>query len=716
LPDSAYRDAATAAVVARGRERHLRQDSLVADYRARVGTRFTLGAGRSRFSGLTTLLAHESVARVAWRAPNDLKIEIQGTRTAVPLVKLLRAAGIKVDDSEGELEEELQSDVWLDRPWFVPRALSDSIHLMGVPEMGALHPLALGAESFYRYAVTDSLILETRDRRVRAIGVRVEPRQSGPSLVAGDMWLDADTGDLVRLRVMFVGEYIWEIPDRDTPADSAEARRANSYARRFVTAETELEYALHDERFWLPYRQAVFMTLRLPFFASATFPVRAVTTFSDYQVNTRAPIGFAIPESRLDSAPGKRRGSVRICVGCEPDSARGGGPDSAGYHRGSRWGGGRWEITVPPAESLRAHVWDAPMVIEADEATEQRLAEAGAALARLAEELPDEVVGRRRFGLAWERFADVFRFNRVQGVSLGVGAAVRPRMTFTSMLASVRFGLSDHRVTGSLAWRWDGPEARVDITGYRAIREVEPWGALGFGASLNAVFAAHDDADYLLAEGGGMELTPNRGVARDTRLGVFVERHRSIAAAAGSSVNDALGGDGVFPANPPVAEGVFLRVGAGRTDRAGPLELRTAADLLTGEGQAAVRATAVARFGSTVLGHPLLLGATGGGLLGDDLPQMRFRVGGPRTVRGSDYGARTGRGFWAAQVDIGMLSHGVLMPMVFADVGDIIPTGTPLVSAGVGLSVLAGLIRLDVSKGLQPRGDPRVDLVFRFLR
>ncbi|HEX9582028.1 MAG TPA: hypothetical protein VF970_13065 [Gemmatimonadales bacterium] len=711
VTDPESRDSATAFLVAHGRARHVRQDSLVRDYQALVRTRFEVVAGRGRFSRLTTLLAHESQAQVTWQAPNDLRVEIQGTRTAVPLVKMLRAAGVQVDDGG-----ELQTDVWLDRPWFVPRSLSDSIHLMGVPQIGALHPLAPGAGQFYRYAVTDSVTLETRDRTVRAVGIRVEPRLSGPSLVAGDMWLDAQTGDLVRLRVLFVGEYIWDIPDRHTAADSADARRANAYARRYVTAEAELEYALHQDRFWLPYRQAVFITLRVPFFTSATFPVRAITTFGDYQVNTGSPITFAVPEARLEDEGEGRGRSVRICLGCEADSTARSGPDSLGYHRSGRWGGGRWEVTVPPAESLKAHVWERPMVVRTDPDAERRLAEAGAALAQLAEDLPDEIVGRRRFDFGWERVADVFRFNRVEGVSLGLGVVARPRMAFASILATARFGLADGRVTGSVTSRWDGPEARIDLTVYRVVREVEPWGALGFGASLNSVFAAHDDADYLLAEGGGLEFTPNGGLARDARLGVFVERHRSIAAVAGSAVNDALGGDGLMPPNPGAAEGDFLRVTGSRTDRAGPLEVRMAGEMLTGAAGSVLRGWAGLRVASTVIGHPVAISATGGGLVGDELPQARLRVGGPRTVRGHDYGTRSGRAFWSAQAEVGLRSRAVLMPVIFADVGDIFPTRRPLVSVGAGLSVLAGLIRCDVSKALDPSRDLRFDLAFRFLR
>ena len=73
-----FHDAATAELYARARVRHIVQDSVVRDYRAIVETRMEARAGRSRFAGLNTLLAHESRARVTWRQPNDLKVEVLG--------------------------------------------------------------------------------------------------------------------------------------------------------------------------------------------------------------------------------------------------------------------------------------------------------------------------------------------------------------------------------------------------------------------------------------------------------------------------------------------------------------------------------------------------------------------------------------------------------------------------------------------------------------
>ena len=121
------------------------------------------------------------------------------------------------------------------------------------------------------------------------------------------------------------------------------------------------------------------------------------------------------------------------------------------------------------------------------------------------EELPAQWVGRMNNLLAWESFSDLFRYNRVQGPSLGVGYQLRPGPAFTTLNGRLNVGLSDRRVTGSVWWRRDAPGGRLEFEAFRKVREAEPWTrGLGFGNSMNAVFAGHDDADYLLALGGGV--------------------------------------------------------------------------------------------------------------------------------------------------------------------------------------------------------------------
>src|SRR5712692_622863 len=131
-----YADQATARLIAVARRRHSEQDTLVRDYQALVRTRVDAGVGRSRFARILPIVAVETAARVTWARPNDLIIRVLGTRSASSL------GGVNAEGT-------------FNRPWFAPRGLGDSIRFVenDLPNNAALHPLAPGAEAFYRYAI-----------------------------------------------------------------------------------------------------------------------------------------------------------------------------------------------------------------------------------------------------------------------------------------------------------------------------------------------------------------------------------------------------------------------------------------------------------------------------------------------------------------------------------------------------------------------------------
>ena len=62
---------------------------------------------------------------------------------------------------------------------------------------------------------------------------------------------------------------------------------------------------------------------------------------------------------------------------------------------------------------------------------------------------PDSLAAKPGSGIAYERLSDALRYDRVQGLSLGIGYRVRmPGVNFTTLHGTVRYGLSDERVTG----------------------------------------------------------------------------------------------------------------------------------------------------------------------------------------------------------------------------------------------------------------------------
>ena len=751
---STYLDAATRRLVETARERHKLQDALVHDYTATVRSRVDAGIGRNRFVKIRPWVAYESIGRLQWQAPNDMKLDLKGMRMAS------RFKGI-------------DADVDYDRPWFVPRSLGDSIRLVAesFPERAAVHPLADGAERFYRYRIVDSLEIALPDRTVRAIGVRVEPKFNGPALIAGDIWLDADTYEVVRMTFLFLGEFLWEQPEGRTPEDTAEARKENKWANRILRVEADLEYALLSSTYWMPRRQVVTLNVEIPFLIKATIPVRFITTFSDYEINTGKPLHLVslgdyvdIEESghpdsvRLPDGTWVRADSVKIpdgsivvvsdeervseerenrarrenrrrkrdrtellCPRSEPKcSLSRKTRDAFGYARAGGSAKGRWEIVFPPRDSMLAYQWPDTLQLELENAEEKRIRESIATLANIAEDLPDQWVGRMPSGFAWERASDLFRFNRVQGPSFGGGYQWRPGPRYTTLLATARFGITDKRPMGTLTWRRDAPGGTLEITAFRRLNEAEPWTrGLSLGNTFNAVFAAHDDADYYQALGGGISFLGNYAAFAETKLTLAFERHLSTRREAKSGINDLFAGDGRLPLNPPVTEGNFVRASVERPFRFGEARFGVGIDgLAGGDNIATGRAWGSAKLPVVISGHDLVLSLRTGGLFGDDLPQLAFRAGGPFTVRGYDYGFRRGRVFWSAQLDVPVMSDFWKSWIVFIDAGDAknsvgdLTSGDPLVSIGTGLSFFKGFFRLDLAKGINPGEDVRFD--FRF--
>jgi hypothetical protein len=252
----------------------------------------------------------------------------------------------------------------------------------------------------------------------------------------------------------------------------------------------------------------------------------------------------------------------------------------------------------------------------------------------------------------------------------------------------------------------------LDIKAFRSVREIEPWTTgLGIGNSLNALFVGHDDADYYLTVGGGLSYEWNSGPLGGVQVVAGVERHRSATTESGSVIAD-LWGSGDFQLNPPVTEADFFHGRVMRVDRIGFVEWSNGIDVLAGDVAVGSRLWTALRLPFEVASRTGTLTLRAALARGDDLPQLLLRVGGPQTVRGYTYGSRVGREFWSAQLDLALTRSAFLAPVAFVDVGDTF-TSNPLVSVGAGISVLGGIVRLNLAKGVNPGTDVRFDLLFR---
>ena len=680
---------ATRALVVRAQARHASDDTTVADYTAKLRYRVSFSLGKRKWARMPTYAVEEQEGSVHWQAPNDLRLDILGRRTAS------RSKDIT-----------LSSD--FSRPWFVPRGLGDSVRIFGndFPTRAALHPLASDGPDWYRYTLTDSLALTTaRGSAVRLYAVEVVPSRPGPSLVAGTLWIDSATAQVARFTFRYVGTQLWV--DRDDPdpdlKDLGGAEKANAFINRILTVDSDLEYGLQEERYWMPSRQVLSGTLQIPIISDIVIPFKAITTFWDYEINTGTPVVFDTPPP--DSG-------ARRTMDHESDSL-------AAVVRSGKWADGRYEVHRPPVDTLKQYAaWGDSLTLDLAPMDDQQIREVQAELAVLAEGLPSDVTGISPGGLNYEAFADIFRYNRVQGPSLGYGRAEDvPGMAFTRVQGTLRFGFSDARVTGQLALIRDAPSGRLRLEGYQSIAEVEPFFKVNtFGNSMNGVFAAHDDADYYLATGGsiGYETSVGRGV--ELALQARFEDQASVATEAQSAINDFLGGSGDFPENPEVTEGFFVGMSATLGGVAGTGTWRFGAEGLGGAGTTTgrvmgqLRQRAFGMRGITVTGRAGIATA-------DPLPQSEFRLGGLETVRGFDYGTYRGEAFWSVQGDWTPFK-GTVRPVVFVDVGQAGDAADlfgqkPLVGAGAGLSILNGMIRFDLSVPLQgPASGLRFDIQF----
>lgn len=325
-------------------------------------------------------------------------------------------------------------------------------------------------------------------------------------------------------------------------------------------------------------------------------------------------------------------------------------------------------------------------------------------------------------GFGFERPSDVLQYNRVQGLSLGLGYHLDlPGIRGTHLYGTLRYGISDERVTGRLTVLHDARSGRISLSGYHDMVDLDPFSpGRTFSNTFNSLFAGHDNGDYALVGGASARFEAPVGSRLGLIVAVRVERQNSVRQVAKSEVNDFLGGSGLFPPNPPVDEGTFGGASI-RLGRVGHTRWSLTADALGGAGHVTGRLFGDLRW--RVGSRPgLTLRVKAGAATEPTPPQSLFRLGGVNTVRGFEYGTRRAPAAWAAQLDVAPFEWRI-RPVAFVDAGQAasisgLLSSPALVGGGVGLSVLRGLVRFDVSRPITPDqgGKVRFDLVIGGIR
>ena len=321
---------------------------------------------------------------VYWRAPNLSKQRIVGRRDTL----LLPTDIAYHRDHLGIVQNNFPAII----------RLGEGDEVRDVP-----HPLSADGLEQYDFAIRDSLQIRLGPRTLDVYEVRVRPKNDREPRAVGAVYIDRESGEVVRMAFSFT--------------------RAALRDKELEDVSVVLENGLIEGRFWLPRRQEI--------------EIRRTGTWLDYP------------------ARGIIRGRWEICcyeVNRPMPAEIFTGPEIALAPRGT-------PLPVPfSGNVLDSLPPDVRAVTDADVAKVQEEARAlvrGQALART-----------RSTSLAARSASDFVRFNRVEGLALGAGITRRLGEGF-SMSARGRYGLDDERAKGrgAISYR-RASGAGFDVAGY----------------------------------------------------------------------------------------------------------------------------------------------------------------------------------------------------------------------------------------------------------
>jgi hypothetical protein len=687
VPD-AFRDPAAREIMQRARAARDRDVEGLHSYEGVLRERIYVGLTALRFRRERGLFEQERIARIRWSADGEKAIQWLGARQAIPIVgadtrrdevaargKVGEAGTDVTDDLRRELPEELLRD--RDLPAF---ALDPADDRLAFGNDWALHPLSDSADAHYRFASGDTLRIHLPPNRdVVLYEVKVEPRRADFHLVAGSLWFDSETGSLVRASYRPARAFNLLI---DEPEDAKDVPAILQPVEAEISYIT-VEYSLHEFRYWLPRRFAMEGEARMG--RLLRIPLTVEWRIGEYDVNQETsliPVSGPLP-------PGWSRSEQRV----EDERGR------VSYYT----------VVVPETRQLLTSLELSPEAVQ-----RTPMAFTDDEVDALRGELEALLPTYRRFRpqVAWGLTQGLTRYNRVEGLSVGGRLDLPFSPTFGAGVEG-RIGTGDRAPNAAVSLMKGPTDRQWTLSGYHRLTANEDWAnPFSLGSSLSNLLLGSSVGEFHRATGASLGYART---GRATRLTVsgFYERQRSVERTTDFSVPELFGTHPmreVFPATPATLEGAraSLRWFRGQDPNGFILTGQLLGEIATGD--ATYRRGAVTLAAS----HPLFLGvaaaveAGAGTLLGDELPQRAFLLGGSTTLRGFDDSAVRGSSFWRGRAELASGFAGARVGL-FTDAGWAGPRSAftfddPLVSVGVGTSLLDGLLRLDLARGVR-RGD-----------
>ncbi len=699
-------------------------DESVVRYTARIDQRI---AAAIRMPLRDRVVYHnETAVRAFWERDYDPVVQVLGSRSEYP--------GREIAMREGDLG--WLEDLPFDEP-FEPG--SDHLFLgMGNDPTGAeptegdynlIHPLGPGADTVYRFQSGDTLAVSFSDgRRLRATQLDVLPREASARRISGVLWIQPETGALVRATYRLSREFdaIRDIPELQEEDEAGEFRFVPGILRpwTFNLNVVAVDYTLWDFKAWLPRSmrlegEVAAGILKLPVSMDMAYRVESVVMQDDLDAAQEGePTGqetVAADDMREVHFATRAEAMDFIAALLAED-------DRVPYELMSETPAReRRSLLIVPEELSRvaesAHlpppIWEAATGftdVEALEAHVRDLADLPA--------LPVQLIPWS-FDWGWAH-SDLVRYNRVEGPAVGG----RLRWDLSNRYAvnlKGSFGFADLRPKARAELERSTVLRRLTLGAYHEMQDAQTHG-LRFGTAFAALLWGRDDGEYFRATGVDLTWRPPEGSRESFQFRAYAERHGALANNTDFVLFRVFDDDWRFRPNLAADEaeeaGAELRLSPWwghdplKAQFGLELEVRSAVWRSLGDeerreyAQASATARAVIPLrGNGWTGWRLGVEAAGGNTWGAAPVQRSWFLGSASTLRGYPASVASGPSFVRGRLEASRYYHGVA-GSVFSDVGWAgaaadFDGADLLASIGIGGSVLDGLFRLDMSRGLR---------------
>ncbi len=235
---TAFSDPEARRILLRAREARVRQDSALTAYKATATQRISVGMGAKRLGLEKLLFRGDNVAEISWRRDVGVRVRPIGSRMTVPM------GGNANGDFSGAISIPYfpgRESLWFPSSNF-------GVVKSDIDEREIIHPLANGAESYYKYATGDSVDITIPGGRVIKLReLRITARRPEWRLFVGSFWFDRDGGQLVRAAYrLAVDIEIWDVASEESVADANISREADRLRDSIARARMPRELYVKD--------------------------------------------------------------------------------------------------------------------------------------------------------------------------------------------------------------------------------------------------------------------------------------------------------------------------------------------------------------------------------------------------------------------------------------------------------------------------------------